>query len=298
MNKTTSVSVVIPFYGDPADTMPLIEQLQSQELSIPLEIIVSDDCSPTPFPDLEGVIVIRRELNGGFGKAVNSGIGVAHSDWVFVLNSDLTIGPTFIADMLAQKERHGIGVYSPQVVDHDGKGQWVGRKFPTVFHHAFEWFTPLARFKGTTWWHRLVGHDTRCVTGKTVHTDWVVGACMLLPVAPFRAIGGFDPRFYMNSEEVDLQKRLTENGVPSIFAGEVSAEHVGGGSSESQKRRGWVVDSRFIYAEKWGFKKQLHRSLTAVSYVNFLVNSVRSLRNKDVHARSILSEELSYLEGH
>ena len=61
------VSAVIPHYGDPAPTLTLIEALRAQQGIAPdeLEIIVSDDQSPVPFPDTTGVRVVRRETNGG-----------------------------------------------------------------------------------------------------------------------------------------------------------------------------------------------------------------------------------------
>ena len=88
------VSAVIPHYGDPAPTLTLIEALRAQQGIAPdeLEIIVSDDT--------KGVRVVRRETNGGFGSAVNSGVAVATGKWLFILNSDLSITDTFVADML------------------------------------------------------------------------------------------------------------------------------------------------------------------------------------------------------
>ena len=40
-----------------------------------------------------------------------------------------------------------------------------------------------------------------------------MGACMVVPRATFNRIGGMDERFYMNSEEVDFQYRLSNAGV-------------------------------------------------------------------------------------
>lgn len=156
------VSAVIPHYGDPAPTLTLIEALRAQQGIAPdeLEIIVSDDQSPVPFPDTKGVRVVRRETNGGFGSAVNSGVAVATGKWLFILNSDLSITDTFVADMLSHIEHRTPALASPQVVGHDGKQQWVARKFPTTAHIAWEWFTPLARFNppagGTGEWGMML----------------------------------------------------------------------------------------------------------------------------------------------
>ena len=298
MTHTPRVSAVIPFYGEPEPVLAIIDTLRAQKGIDPsdVEIVVSDDVSPVPFPEVEGVTVVRRAVNGGFGKAVNSGVAAATGEWVFILNSDLELDDTFISRMLAATEAHGQVLASPQVIGHDGQQQWVARKFPTAGHIAWEWFTPLARFKPTNWWHRGVGHDVEACTGTSdAKVDWVVGACMVVPRAVFNRLGGMDERFYMNSEEVDFQRRLAEIGVPRILVPEVTVTHEGGASSPSARRRQWLTTARFIYAEKWGFEKNLHRALTLTSYANYGFNLMRSLRNHRVNPREILNHELELI---
>lgn len=119
-----------------------------------------------------------------------------------------------------------------------------------------------------------------------------MGACMVVPRATFNRIGGMDERFYMNSEEVDFQYRLSNAGVDRYLIPSVTVTHEGGGSSPSARRIQWLTTARFIYADKWGWEKKLAVALRATSYANFLVNSVRGLRNKDVDARGFLAAEL------
>lgn len=298
MTHSPRVSAVIPFYGEPEPVLAIIDTLRAQKGIDPsdIEIVVSDDVSPVPFPEVEGVTVVRRAVNGGFGKAVNSGVAAATGEWVFILNSDLELDDTFISRMLAATEAHGQVLASPQVIGHDGQQQWVARKFPTAGHIAWEWFTPLARFKPTKWWHRGVGHDVEACTGTSdAKVDWVMGACMVVPRATFNRLGGMDERFYMNSEEVDFQRRLAEIGVPRILVPEVTVTHEGGASSPSARRRQWLTTARFIYAEKWGFEKNLRRALTLTSYANYGFNLVRSLRNHRVNPREILNHELELI---
>ena len=48
--------------------------------------------------------------------------------------------------------------------------------------------------------------------------------------------------------------------------------------------------------DKWGDKATLGRTLKATSYANFLVNTVRATRNKEVDAQRTLREELAYVK--
>lgn len=296
------LSVVIPFYGDPTDTLDLLTQLTEQKLVETHEIIVSDDASPIPFPEVPGVKLVSRTANGGFGSNVNSGTEAASGEWVLILNSDLTLPPSFLEDMLdaarTELEISGSGVLlSPQVVGDDGKSQWVGRRFPKTAHHAWEWFTPVARFRDTRFWHIMVGHDTKCQTGKRAEPDWLMGACMMLRKADFEAVGGMDERFFMNSEEIDLQRRLADQGIKRVFRGDIVVRHAGGGSSGgSAQRRQWVLNSRFIYNKKWEEGLLLAPILKAVSYLNFVFNTFRSLWNSAVKPRRILQEELEFIK--
>lgn len=298
----STVSVVIPHYGDPAPTIALVDSLKRQKdasgasSSAVSQITVADDCSPEAFPQLDGITLVRRDVNGGFGSAVNSGVAASRGDLALVLNSDLEIGDTFVEELLAAARPWQPAVFSPQVVGHTGAPQWVGRHFPTVKHQVTEWLTPLARFRHLPWLHENVGHDTRCVSGTIVPVDWVVGAAMLIPVAQFRQVGGFDERFFMNSEEVDLQRRLRGVGVISVFLGTVCVTHEGGGSSDPERRRHWLVSSRFEYARKWGSSRSLVFALRAASWVNFGVNSLRQCLKGNVNARDVLRTELGYLE--
>src|SRR5690348_7413113 len=94
------VSVVVPHYGAPEPTLALLRALGGQTGDVELQVVVVDDCSPEPFPDRPGLHVVRREANGGFGSAVNSGAAEAVHPQLLVLNSDVTIGPGFVAELL------------------------------------------------------------------------------------------------------------------------------------------------------------------------------------------------------
>ena len=94
------VTVVVPHHGDPAPTLATIGDLRAQVTDLAVDVVVVDDCSPEPFPDADGVTVVRRETNGGFGSAVNSGAAVATQPLLLVLNSDVALTPTFVDDLV------------------------------------------------------------------------------------------------------------------------------------------------------------------------------------------------------
>ena len=205
-SPTAAVTVVIPHYGDPAPTLALVDRLLTDPGDALAAVVVSDDASPTPYPEAHDprLTVVRRERNGGFGANVNTGLAAVTTELALVLNSDAEITGAQIDALVAAAAPYQPAVVSPQVVNEDGTPQWSGRHFPTVLHQTVEWLTPLARFRHLDVLHEAVGHDVAAArSASPVAVDWVMGAVLLLPMAQVRAVGGFDEEYFMNSEEVD-----------------------------------------------------------------------------------------------
>lgn len=291
--NTPTVSVVIPFHGDPAPTLDLIAQLRAGHP--PHQIIVADDVSPTPFPDGEGWEVVRREKNGGFGSAVNSGAARATGEYLLILNSDLTVEPDFVERFVDEALPWQPALASP-FLDEPGRPNAAARRWPRRFHHVAAWLAPLARLHEHRRLGWLQGHDTRGYDAHTaLVTDWVVGAAMLVPRAEFEAVGGFDERFFMNSEETDLQRRLADHDVRAVYLPTVKVAHVGGGSTASDSRRVWLVEGWFRYQQQWGRPRCLRAALVAASYVNFVWHQLRRLRGSDVDPSATLRADLAVI---
>lgn len=286
------VTVVIPHYGDPAPTRALVQSL-AQQCGTHAEIVVSDDHSPTPFPLIDEARVIHRPTNGGFGANCNTGASIARGRYLLFLNSDVVVSPHFLTDLLAAAQPYQPCVAGPALVDDDASPATTARAFPTPSSATAAWLTPLARWRDTRWWHRAVGHDVDALTTPTPSaTGWLVGAALLIPRSDFEAVGGFDERFFMNSEEIDLQRRLRERGLPSIYLPAVQAHHVGGASTAPEFRRRWLSDAQFTYAAKWGGSARLRGALTAATAVNFGWNVARRLCGRPIHPMETARHEL------
>lgn len=292
----SGLAVVIPFYGDPAPTLHLVSQLQQQEGAPPLQIIIADDCSPTPFPDGAGYEVVRRATNGGFGANVNSGMAAVKYPVTVVLNSDVEIEPDLLRRWCGAAAPWMPAVTAPAMYGATGRQARVTRRFHSPAHIILEWARPLARLHRFRWFAKAAGHDLDALNAAhATPTDWLVGAALMFPTDAFHAVGGFDERFFMNCEEVDLQRRLRAIGVPAIFLPEISLRHEGSGSSAAEKRLGWVVDSRFQYMAKWGGRRRLLIGLVAASVVNFLWNAVRKAFGRREAPRERLCQELTVI---
>ncbi|MCS6711641.1 glycosyltransferase family 2 protein [Brachybacterium sp. EF45031] len=299
----SALGVVIPVHGAIEPVLPLLDALLGEgvpDADRPAQVVVVDDASPHPVDAArlpEGVEFVRREVNGGFGAAVNTGIDHLTTPLALVLNSDLEIPPGFARTLVEHAAPWQPAVVGCRNADHSGRSGYAARVFPTTAHQVVEWLVPLAGLRHLDLLHRAVGHDMRAERGHgMVPVDWVSGAVMLLPVAQVRAIGGFDEGYFMYTEEVDLQKRLRGQGIPSLYDTDLTVLHVGGASSGGElRRRRWLVGARMRYARKHRSVVALRLGLTAASAVNLVWQTGRRLAGRDVDPLGAAREELSLI---
>ncbi|WP_165354271.1 glycosyltransferase family 2 protein [Nocardioides glacieisoli] len=264
------MSVVIPHYGDPRHALALVDDLRHQSPSVTRQIIVVDDHSPTPFPETVGVEVIHREHNGGFGAAVNTGAAKASGDWLLIANSDVRIGPTLLAQLIEQAQPLMPAVVGPASADEQGRPEHTGRRFPTARHLAVTTALPLQRFNRSQWMLRLAGYVLPRGE-RPQRVDWLQGSLLVLPREVFAAAGGFDEGYYMYSEEVDLQRRLGDRGVPAWLLPDLTVTHTGGASTIGIVDVGErMIRSRLLYARKFGGERAARGTLMAVAVLNLV----------------------------
>ena len=86
----------------------------------------------------------------------------------------------------------------------------------------------------------------------TCKVDQVMGTFFLMRHSLFESLGGFDERFFVYFEEVDLSLRARQAGWHSVYIADARAFHAGGGASRQVKanRLFYSLRSRLLY----GFK--------------------------------------------
>jgi GT2 family glycosyltransferase len=86
----------------------------------------------------------------------------------------------------------------------------------------------------------------------TRRVDQVIGAFFMIRRSVFEALSGFDERFFVYFEEVDLAFRARQAGWNSVFLADASIYHKGGGTSEAVKdlRLFYSLRSRLQYGHK------------------------------------------------
>jgi N-acetylglucosaminyl-diphospho-decaprenol L-rhamnosyltransferase len=229
--------------GDPTLSVVIVswnvrELLRACLASLPshAEVIVVDNASADGSPEMVAAVFPRVRLitnaeNLGFTRGNNQGLAGATGDYVLFLNPDTLVAPGAISSLIAYAELHPrIGVLGPQLRYGDGSLQSSRRRFPTLATALFE-STPVEwHWRNNPWARRY--HMADRPTGPAQDVDWLVGAALLCRKEALDQVGGFDERFFMYSEELDLCRRMKAAAWRVVYLPDATITHYEGKSSE------------------------------------------------------------------
>jgi len=216
------------------------------------------------------VRLIANSENVGFGRAQNQAIAVAHGAYILMLNNDATVRPDTIPALVRFMDRHPAAACCSCP---DGRQQALG----TATSGAFRRFPSLGRTVAENLWavlrpprswdlrwlatpvHRWMGEEL--TQAEFLEVAWLVGALLLVRRDVMQQVGGFDERFFLFDEDIDLCRRIRSGGWLIAFTATTSFCHRGGASSalrsDIDRIRG---DSRARYFCKY------HGRLTAALF--------------------------------
>ena len=159
-----------------------------------------------------GADVVTLNHNEGFGTAANVGAGLTTGDAFFLLNPDIRFSSADVPERLMHNLCESwVGIAAPRLVLPDGKFQDSAREVPTPWEIVRRRCTSAS-------FGSISCEDPRDV-------PWVVGACMVINRKAFDAVGGFDPRYFLYFEDVDLCVRLQRRGWSVRFDPTVEVGH-------------------------------------------------------------------------
>ncbi|EMR11901.1 glycosyl transferase family protein [Methylophaga lonarensis MPL] len=219
------------------------------------KIIVVDngsvDGSLEKIHGLPGVVVIRTGKNLGFAAACNIGATEADSTYLLFLNPDTRLQERSLSVPLAfmdRAENAGVGICGIQLVDEQGEVSRSCARFPTLGRLS----APAIGLDKLPGLDGIGMHMLEWDHQHSRQVDHVIGAFYLIRKAVFEACEGFDERFFVYLEDLDLSFRAKQAGWDSWYLTEARAFHAGGGTSRQvkAKRLFYSLSSRLLY----GFK--------------------------------------------
>ena len=204
----------------------------------PWEVVVVDNASTDGSPALvrerfPSVRLVELPENRGFGAGNNVGMRLARGRYVLLLNSDAWPAGDAIEHLVAFAERHPeVGAAGPLLRRPDGSLQASVRGFPTVWRLCTEYFFLRKLAPRSRLFNAFYGAGFDYASER--EAEFLMGAVLLLRREALADVGGFDERFFMFSEEVDLCYRLRRAGWQVAFTPAAEFVHVGGASTRPQ----------------------------------------------------------------
>ena len=249
------VSVVMVSYRTGEVLFPVIDAVLAPDQEGVAELILIDNGNP---PETAAELARRAEAdprftlvgghgNIGFARGCNLGARRARCRYLLLLNPDCGLGPGAVPALLAEAATLGDHwMLGCRVLDPDGSDQRGSRRALLTPRTALVETFRLDRLAPRLFRRHRLNHHDRPLPCGTARVPAVSGACMMLPAATFRAVGGMDEGYFLHVDDLDLCLRLHRTGIPVYFAPYVEAVHHAGSSQASPLRVEWHKTRGFM----------------------------------------------------
>jgi GT2 family glycosyltransferase len=220
--RAKPVTVVIPSYNDLNVLIPCLESIAKTSSPELVQVLVVDDyCVEAHREKLrklenDQVRILFREQNGGFAKAVNTGLEAAPKDQdVVLINSDIVAHPGWIEGLQYGAYEFGVdtGIVGPKLLYPDGRiqsaGSYRNTEVPEFFDHYY-------RFQDANYGPANV--PQYCIG--------VTGACMYVKREFLDYVGILDEDFPFAFEDADWCLRGWEAGFRTLYFPGATLTHV------------------------------------------------------------------------
>lgn len=229
MGASARVAVVTVSFGSEAVLPAMLTSIPAAADETVRVVVVDNRPSDAvrTLAETAGATYLERSDNPGYGGAMNAGVATlpASVEWILIANPDLVLAPESLTRLVERGDSDpAIGSVGPLVREADGEIYPSARAVPSlrngVGHALFVNLWP------NNPWTANYRDDTQ---GTPVLKDagWLSGSCVLVRRAAFDRIGGFDERFFMYFEDVDLGFRLGKAGYRNVYDPAAEVTHSG-----------------------------------------------------------------------
>lgn len=258
---TPDVSIVVVTYNNTVEQVgALIDSIPAAMTSRPptlapltWETIIIDNGSTRQLDRRAdfgrvGAHVTYRATNIGFGRACNQAAAVAKGTAILLVNPDMTLYPYAVANLVTFADQHPeAGIVGGVTVDQDGNPDRASAFAPVTRWSLLCFATGLSTLLAR--WPRF--NPETLDDPASVETVDVAGCLMLIDREVWAELGGFDHRFFMYFEDVDLCWRARDAGWYPRTCGTAFAAHEIGGSSSVGNRRVMTMKGRVTLLRVW-----------------------------------------------
>ena len=203
--------------------------------------------------------IINSNDNLGFGRACNLGAREIKSGYLIFLNPDAILDDDALNN-LVPNDFASKSIIGGMIKNQDGSEQKGARRGELTILSAIISFLGLGRIiKNKGVFHDFNWHN-QPLPQEIIEVKNISGAFFAIDANEFHKLGGFDEKYFLHVEDVDLCKRMRDNGGKVFFNPKASAIHIGGTAGapksfvEWHKYKGFM---RYFWKNYKGFDKIL-----------------------------------------
>ena len=235
------ISFILVNYQSRQFLQQCIKSIYEHAPNVPYEIIIANNDSEPLLNFLEkpGLKILENQSNVGFGQACNLAAKESNGEILFFLNPDTELKTSNVDNITQALADPNLGIVAPVLVMASGMIQ------------------PWSAGKEITPWRTLLnnlGNKQDDFFQKQVvpsEADWVSGGAFAIQKKTFLECGGFDEKFFLYFEDIDLCKRLRSLGKKIAILPSVKVLHLGGQSiPDIKKQKALYYQSQDYYFKK------------------------------------------------
>ncbi|AIY65430.1 glycosyltransferase family 2 protein [Pseudoalteromonas piratica] len=252
------INIVIVCYNCGEDILLALEDIRNGDLSTGnLNIIVVDNSSSDNSVELlkayNGIElnIISSPDNLGFGRGCNLALPHLKHGKTLFLNPDVRLEKDSIANLISfSEENPAAKIWGGQTVNAqgviDGQNAWREPTLSGVVSWSFFGDILLKKLG-----KRIPDAYTPDEIASSPYVDSISGCFLLIDTGLLQKLAGFDERFFMYSEEVDLCRRARELGAKPMSTSSAVIMHEGSKTITSQNKLNFLYHSKLKYIKKY-----------------------------------------------
>jgi GT2 family glycosyltransferase len=230
-----SITIIIVSYRCAEALVNTLESVVTQSYDGPVEVIVFDNASgddtPAAAKRFSEVRLIESQENVGFAKGNNAAVNESRGEYLFILNPDVILPQGLLSQLVDYLiENENVGAVGPTLVERSGRLQkyCAWKDYPLT--------AAIIDATGLRSW--IAGHLLRkgCFykdsfyAGEPKEVFSISGSCALVKREAFKTAGGFDERYFLFGEDLDLFHTIRRKGFNVVYLPCGPAVHTTGAS--------------------------------------------------------------------